>query len=88
MGQYRLSKPRALVPFQVQRQIIDVVRAPENPLRYPVTLWPVLDKINLVLGDEKLKAELSEEVFKNAAKFSWKNTAQKTLGVYRKIYKY
>jgi glycosyltransferase involved in cell wall biosynthesis len=45
----------------------------------------LLDKINFVLSSDKHKAELSKEALKNAAKFSWKNTARKTLEVYRKI---
>lgn len=45
----------------------------------------ILDKTNFVLSSDKLKARLSEEALNNAAKFSWKNTAQKTLEVYRKI---
>jgi glycosyltransferase involved in cell wall biosynthesis len=45
----------------------------------------ILNKINMVLSSNKLKAELSEKTLTNAAKFSWKSTAQKTLEVYRKI---
>jgi O-antigen biosynthesis alpha-1,3-mannosyltransferase len=51
----------------------------------PADEGDILDKINMVLGNERLKDELSEKVLKNAAKFSWKNTAQKTLEVYRQI---
>jgi Glycosyltransferase len=53
----------------------------------PADEGDILDKINMVLGNERLKVELSEKVLKNAAKFSWKNTAQKTLEVYRQIFK-
>ena len=51
----------------------------------PIDEGGILDKIKFVLDDDTLKAKLSEESLKNAAKFSWKNTAQKTLEVYRKI---
>jgi glycosyltransferase involved in cell wall biosynthesis len=49
----------------------------------PADEGDILDKINFVLSDDTLKAKLSEEALNNAAKFSWKNTAQKTLEVYR-----
>jgi glycosyltransferase involved in cell wall biosynthesis len=45
----------------------------------------ILDKLYFALNNDSLRAKLSEEALKNAAKFSWKNTAQKTLEVYRKI---
>jgi glycosyltransferase involved in cell wall biosynthesis len=51
----------------------------------PTDEGDILDKINFVLNNDTLKAKLSEESLKNAAKFSWKNTAQKTLEAYRKI---
>jgi glycosyltransferase involved in cell wall biosynthesis len=51
----------------------------------PADEGDILDKINFVLNNDTPKAKLSEESLKNAAKFSWKNTAQKTLEVYRKI---
>ena len=53
----------------------------------PTDEGSILDKISLVLGNEKYRAELSEKVRKNAAKFSWKRTSQKTLEVYKEIFK-
>jgi glycosyltransferase involved in cell wall biosynthesis len=51
----------------------------------PADEGDILDKIYFVLNNGALKAKLSEEALKNAEKFSWKNTAIKTLEVYRKI---
>jgi len=45
----------------------------------------IIAKIYMVLGSKNLRAQLSEEALKDAARFSWRNTAQKTLEVYRKI---
>jgi glycosyltransferase involved in cell wall biosynthesis len=49
----------------------------------PADEGDILDKIYFVLNNDTFRVKLSEEALKNSAKFSWKNTAQKTLEVYR-----
>jgi glycosyltransferase involved in cell wall biosynthesis len=45
------------------------------------------EKIRLILSDSCLRKELSEKSVKNAAKFSWDLTAEKTLTTYSKVIK-
>jgi glycosyltransferase involved in cell wall biosynthesis len=44
----------------------------------------IAEKINLVLNNEELKKELCQKAIKNAAKFNWRLTAEKTLDAYKK----
>ena len=42
-------------------------------------------KIKKILTDKDLKKELSEKALKNASKFNWRQTAEKTLNIYKKL---
>ena len=47
----------------------------------------IAKKILKVLHDDRSRKELAEKALKNAAKFSWRKTAEKTLDVYKKVFK-
>ena len=45
----------------------------------------IYEQILMLLSDEKKYLQLKERGFKNAARFSWKNAAEKTLEIYNEI---
>jgi glycosyltransferase involved in cell wall biosynthesis len=51
----------------------------------PLKVEDIAEKILLVLGNKKLASELIVKGEENAKKFTWENSAQKTLAVYREI---
>lgn len=53
----------------------------------PVNLNEIMDAMEKLLTNESLKAQLSSKSIAQAKNFSWKNTAEKTMCVYKKIVK-
>jgi glycosyltransferase involved in cell wall biosynthesis len=51
----------------------------------PTDVEALAEAMELLLNDHHLRAELRQRALAQAARFSWKQTAQETLAVYRKV---
>lgn len=51
----------------------------------PLNMDELINAMEMVLCNETIKTELKDKSIKRASMFSWKNTAEKTLEVYKKI---
>ncbi|MBN1298620.1 MAG: glycosyltransferase family 4 protein, partial [Actinobacteria bacterium] len=58
----------------------------KNTLFNPADEKDIAAKILMVLRDENLRKELGEKSLENAKRFSWRKTAELTLGIYKKVY--
>jgi glycosyltransferase involved in cell wall biosynthesis len=51
----------------------------------PASVDDIAEKIDKVIGDEKLRAEMTEKGYNQVKKFSWEKTASKTLEVLQEL---
>ncbi len=52
----------------------------------PQDTQALVEAMHQILSDETLQADLRARSLRQAAKFSWRKTAQETLAVYQEVY--